>query len=184
MPDAVIETVSAPNGSAGDSRPAAAVPRGLRALAPMLPGAGPLPATPGCSVVTVALCTSWPCTRGVRVVSPPPQPRSPPLPSIRCRSLSLAGSERGTTLIAGFGARVGKSSFIWSGFFPPHAARRRARRADREEEPRLGGAVGREEEEGKPGDQSGLCSMAAAVPEPSPGQPSPAAYLLLAGCLL
>lgn len=77
-PGAVIETISVPNGSTGDSHSVLATPRGLHTMAPTLPGTGPLPATPGCFAVTVALCTSWPCTGGVKVFPPSLQSCSSP----------------------------------------------------------------------------------------------------------
>lgn len=180
-PGAVIETVSVPNGSAGDSHPVLATPRGLHALAPMLPGTGSLPATPGCFAVTVALCTSWPCTGGVRVISPryslalPPQH---PMPT----SLTRLG-QWGAMLIAGFGARVGKSSFIWSGFSLPTLPgaglnRRTGRKSPSLEE--LSAERRRRESQGPQPAALGGSWRARA----SPGQPSPAAYLLLAGCFL
>lgn len=64
-------SVSVPKGSTGDSHPVLTTPRGPHVLAPPLPDTGSLPVTQGCFTATLALCTSWPCTGGVKVLSPP-----------------------------------------------------------------------------------------------------------------
>lgn len=80
-------------------------------------GAGSVPATSGCFPVTVTLCTSWSCTGGVEVIYPH-YSLTVPFPASDSDLARLAGS-RGATLITGVGARVGKSSFIWSGISLP-----------------------------------------------------------------
>lgn len=86
-------------------------------------------------------------------------------------------------LIKGFRARVGKSSFIWSGFslsiLPGIGLNRwMSRKSSSLEEPSAQ-KWRRESQWLEPAVLSGIRHAGA-----SPGQPSPAPYLLLAGCFL
>lgn len=116
MPGAVIETVSVPKGSTGDSHPVLTTTRGPHVSAPPLPDTGSLPVTQGCFAATLALCTCWPCTGGVKVLSLPTAFLCLPPPPASDTDLAHSAGSRGATLIKGFRARVEKSSFIWSEF--------------------------------------------------------------------
>lgn len=126
MPGAVIKTVSVPNGSTGNSHPA---PHTEGALAPTLPGMGSLPATLSCFAVAVELWSES-CFPALYSLAPSS--------NIRCQPCSLS----------------------WACFlewvFPPHAARYRAQHADKEKEPHLREATGREKKEGKTGTRASL----------------------------
>lgn len=173
-----METVSVPNGSAGDSHAVPATPRGLRALAPTLFGTGSLSATPGYFAVTAALCTSWPHTRGVKVGSPP-CPRSLALTPQHRTPTSLARlGQGGQRLLQSSGPGWGKAALSRVGFPSPccqaqGSTGRQGGRAPGQRSCRQRGG------RGKARDRSRPCSVAAGVPEPAPGSP----HLLLTYCL-